>query len=109
MQLSAGQSTSGDREQASRGSSDKAQGESTTNDASEHISLSLGLEGRADEEKVRTIYQPVYRKRVSILLLIKILVHMSRMTTMLIIFCVFIITVAFLPMNNLRSHYREDK
>jgi hypothetical protein len=49
MQLSEGQSTSGDREQASVGSSDKAQGESTTNDASEHISLSLSLEGRADE------------------------------------------------------------
>ncbi|KAK3163407.1 hypothetical protein QOZ80_1AG0003260 [Eleusine coracana subsp. coracana] len=46
--LSAGQTASGDREQAS-GSSDKAHGESTTNDASEHISLALSLEGRADE------------------------------------------------------------
>jgi hypothetical protein len=45
-----GQSTSGDREQTSGGSSDKAHGgESTTNDTSEHVSLALSLEGRADE------------------------------------------------------------
>ncbi|TVU22713.1 hypothetical protein EJB05_32430 [Eragrostis curvula] len=42
-----GESTSGDREQAS-GSSDKAHGESATHDASE-LSLALTLEGHADD------------------------------------------------------------
>ncbi|KAL6627731.1 hypothetical protein ACP70R_031457 [Stipagrostis hirtigluma subsp. patula] len=43
-----GESTSADREQAS-GSCNKAPGESTTHNTSEHISLALSLEGHADE------------------------------------------------------------
>ncbi|CAL4976769.1 unnamed protein product [Urochloa decumbens] len=42
-------STSGDGEDRASGSSDKAPGRSTANDAAEHINLALSIEGHADE------------------------------------------------------------